>query len=105
MGNVDDTRLISGVWYRLTFPLGKVYRACCMIEDRGDGLVTFFEFEDESRKAAGDIIPYLSDLSPIDPPENGLYRIEDFLDDEDTLEDIEDLIEDTDEDADESSGP
>jgi hypothetical protein len=75
-----------------------VYHACCLIEDRGGDIITYFEFEDESRKAAGDIIPYLVDLSPEDPPESTPFRIDDFLDDEDIVEDLEDIIEDSNED-------
>jgi hypothetical protein len=81
MGNIEDVRLVSGVWYRLTFPLGKVFEACCIIEEVKEGIVTIFEFTDESRKEAKNILPYLVDLCPIEPPDEGLFRIGDFLDD------------------------
>lgn len=82
MGKIEETRLISGVWYRLTLPLGKTFQACCIIEQRPGGTMSYFEFEDESRKGVDDILPYLTDITAIDPPSGVLYRLEDFLDDE-----------------------
>ncbi|WP_020612447.1 hypothetical protein [Sediminispirochaeta bajacaliforniensis] len=86
MSKFDDVRLISGVWYRLDLSMGKSFTACCIMEESDEGVVTFFEFPDESRKAAADILPHLVDLVPIDPPEEISYRIEDFLDDEDEVD-------------------
>ncbi len=69
----------EGRWYRLTLPLGKEYIAQYLIE-HGGGRGEYFLFPDQSRTAAGDLVPFLNKAEEIDPPEkNARYDISDFL--------------------------
>lgn len=86
MTNEDGIQLISGVWYRFTIPPGKDFEACCIIEEDEGGARVFFEFSDESRKAAGDIIPHVTSMEAIETPRDDIFSIVDFLEEGDDEE-------------------
>ena len=79
MDNYEGIQLISGVWYRITVPPGKDFEACCIIEEDGQGSRVFFEFSDESRKGADDILPYAIRIEAIETPRTDPFSIIDFL--------------------------
>jgi hypothetical protein len=86
MDNDEGVQLISGVWYKFTVPPGKEFEACCVITEEGEGTRVFFEFSDESRKAADDILPYVSQIEAIETPGGDTFSIIDFLEEGDDEE-------------------
>lgn len=82
MGRVEDVQLISGVWYNLVLPYGKSFSACCVIRSEGDDHQAYFEFPDESVKAASDLLPHLKAIEAMEEPPESSFHITDFLDDE-----------------------
>ncbi|MDZ7795038.1 MAG: hypothetical protein U5P10_15490 [Spirochaetia bacterium] len=72
--------LIPGRWYRLELPLEKIFYAEYIVE-KNNPQVSWFRFLDGSRKATGDVLPYVTSIIEIEAPEKSRnYDIRDYTD-------------------------